>query len=142
MFSCDVVEADTSLLSDYIPCIDSDYRYVEPVLALRTAMANALLQRAVLKLNEKSSNMTSQELSACRDHITLLFQTVTDTLIQQVQLAINANRFEVSNRLTLYYTMHVDEVFYMFVLLCVHVCIPYIQHKSLSFRLLNWPCLH
>ena len=102
MFSCDIVEADTSLLSDYIPCIDSDYRYVEPVLALRTAMANALLQRAVLKLNEMSLNMMSQELSAYRDHVTSLFQTVTGTLIQQVQLAINAKRFEVSNTMLHY----------------------------------------
>jgi len=98
MLSCDIVETDASLsqlLSDYIPCVDSDYRFVEPVLALRAAMANALLQRAMLKLNKKSLDMMSQELSACRDHITSLFQSVSDTLMQQVQLAINAKRFEV-----------------------------------------------
>ena len=96
--SCDVNGSDTSLshlLSDYSLCIDADYRYVEPVLALRAVMASAVLRRASSQLKDKSIKMPSQESSACRDQVTSLFQSVSDTLIQQVQLAIKAKRFEV-----------------------------------------------
>jgi len=83
------------LLSSVVPSFDADYQHLEPVLALHATMATVLLHRASNTLQERSHELSSNDLLVYRNHVTSLFKSVNETLTQQIKLAIKAKRFEV-----------------------------------------------
>ena len=83
------------LLSSNVPSLDADYQHLEPVLALHAVMATVLLRRASSSLEERSHELSSNDLLDYRCYVASLFKSVNETLTQQIQLAIKAKRFEV-----------------------------------------------
>ena len=83
------------LLSSNVPSLDADYQHLEPVLALHAVMATVLLRRASSSLEERSHELSSNDLLDYRSYVASLFKSVNETLTQQIQLAIKAKRFEV-----------------------------------------------
>ena len=88
--------ADPTFLSDWkkrLPYIkDSDFQFVEPVLALRSSILHSLLRRMAVEC--------AQEVSPpihLRRKVERVFGGLTDTLLTQARLAREAGRYQVSN---------------------------------------------
>ena len=82
-------------MSSLVPSFDADYQHLEPVLALHASMATVLLRRALATLEERSHELSSDDLLVHRNQIVSLFKSVSETLTQQIQLATKAKRYEV-----------------------------------------------
>ena len=97
-YSDDTMESRSSieeLLSSNVHSLDADYQHLEPVLALHAVMTTVLLRRASSVLEERSHELSSNDLLDYQGHVSALFKSVNETLTQQIQLAIKAKRFEV-----------------------------------------------
>ncbi len=70
--------------------MDSDFQFVEPVLALRCSVLHALMCRSVGK--EGGNSLPA------RRKVERLFGLLTETLLSQARLARGAARFQVKGR--------------------------------------------
>ena len=88
--------ADPTFLSDWkkrLPYIkDSDFQFVEPVLALRSSILHSLLRRTAVECAQEASPPIH-----LRRKVERVFGGLTDTLLTQARLAREAGRYQVSN---------------------------------------------
>ena len=91
-----VSAADPTFLSDWkkrLPCIkDSDFQFVEPVLALRSSILHSLLRRIAVECAQEASPPIHLRRKAER-----VFGGLTDALLTQARLAREAGQYQVNN---------------------------------------------
>ena len=91
-----VSSPDPTFLSDWkkrFPYIkDSDFQFVEPVLALRSSILHSLLRRTAVECAQEASPPIH-----LRRKVERVFGELTDTLLTRARLAREAGRYQVSN---------------------------------------------
>ena len=91
-----IPSADPTFLSDWkkrLPYIkDSDFQFVEPVLALRSSILHSLLRRTTMECAQETSPPIH-----LRRRVERVFGGLTDTLLTRARLAREAGRYQVSN---------------------------------------------
>ena len=91
-----ISSADPTFLSDWkkrLPYIkDSDFQFVEPVLALRSSILHSLLRRTAVECAQEASPPIH-----LRRKMERVFGGLTDTLLTRARLAREAGRYQVSD---------------------------------------------
>lgn len=78
-----------------LPYMDSDFQFVEPVLALRASVLHGLMCRSVAEVGREAGREAGSSLGA-RRKVEQLFGLLTETLFTQAKLAREAARYQVS----------------------------------------------
>ena len=108
--TCSVSAADPTFLSDWkkrLPYImDSDFQFVEPVLALRSSILHSLLCRMAVECAQETSPPIHLRRRAER-----VFGGLTDTLLTQARLARESGRYQASNSPSLTYLTPFSRLF-------------------------------
>lgn len=75
--------------------MDSDFQFVEPVLALRASVLHGLMCRSAGEVGREAGREAGSSLGA-RRKVEQLFGLLTETLFTQAKLAREAARYQVS----------------------------------------------
>ena len=87
--------ADLRFLADWkqrMPYMDSDFQFVEPVLALRSSVLHGLLVRSSHEGSSEQGGELPVEIRRKREG---LFAALTETLLTQARMAREAGRYQV-----------------------------------------------
>ncbi len=74
-----------------LPYMDSDFQFIEPVLALRSSVLHGLMCRSVAEVGKEAGHHLDR-----RRKVEELFGLLTDTLLTQAHLAREASSYQVS----------------------------------------------